>query len=208
MLEQILDLVKGLGKKTVVENTEVPNEYNNDVMAEATNTVAGGLRNIMAGGGLDSIISLFQKRGQSGGGGIGNLLKNPIVMMMVGHFISKLVSKYKMNSSSASSVANNLIPNVLSSLIEKTQDPNDENFTLDKLIGSLSGGGEKFLPQQERGFNFQDLVNNFQGEGNGNKGNGFDLQDIISQVTNRTRDNIGSQSSGSGLFDMIKGLIR
>jgi hypothetical protein len=221
MLEQLFDLVKGLGKETVVENPEVPNEYNNDVMAEATNTVASGFRNIMAGGGLESIINLFRGGGgggQSQAGGIGNLMKNPIVSMMVGYFISKLVKKYNMSSPSASNVATNLIPNVINSLIEKTRDPNNSNFTLDGLIKSFTGGGgaEEYQPQNNGGggFNFQDLISKFTGGGNGNGGTGgINIQDIINKVTERTRSNIGNQEQtagggGGGLFDLIKGFIK
>ena len=36
MLDQLLDLVKQFGKETVVENPEVPNEYNEDIITDAT----------------------------------------------------------------------------------------------------------------------------------------------------------------------------
>ncbi|TMI64695.1 MAG: hypothetical protein E6H07_01925 [Bacteroidetes bacterium] len=210
MLEQLFDLVKGAGKDTVVDNPEVPNEYNNDVIAEATNTVAGGLRNVIAGGGLENIIGLFQNKGQSNGNS-GGLLKNPMVTMMIGHLISKLTGKYNLSPQSASNVATNLVPNVLNDLIQKTQDPNNSNFTLDKLIGSFTGGGDVAIPQQSNGFNFQDLISNFSGGGvkNGKENGGFDLQDIISKVTDGVRNNTGNQSAdGGGLMDMIKGFIR
>jgi hypothetical protein len=206
MLDQLFDIVKGFGKETVVENPEVPNEYNNDVMAEATNTVAGGLKNVMAGGGIENIISLFQGGGQSSGGGF---LKNPMVTMMIGHLISKLTGKFKMSPSSASNVAGNLVPNVLNDLIQKTRDPNNSSFTLDKLIGSLTGGGESAVAQQTNGFNFQDLISNFTGGGSGgnsNGGGGFDLQDIFNKVTNSARNN--TSGGGGGLMDMIKGFIK
>jgi len=213
MLDQLFNIVKGFGKETVVENPEVPNEINNDVMAEATNTVAGGLKNVMAGGGIENIVSLFQGGGgQSSGGG---LLKNPMVTMMIGHLISKLTNKYNMSPASASNVASNLVPNVLNDLIQKTQDPNNSNFTLDKLIGSLTGGGEASVAQQTGGFNFQDLISNFTGGGgtSGGKGRdggaGFDLQDIFNKVTNSARNNTGgSNSGGGGLMEMIKGFIK
>ena len=215
MLEQLFDLVRGAGQKTVVENPEVPNEYNNDVMAEATSTVAGGLKNVMAGGGLENIINLFQGGGQqSSGGGVRNLLKNPMVTMMIGHLISKLTGKYKMSPASASNVATNLVPEVLDNLIQKTKDPNNSSFTLDKLVASLTGGDDNIPQQDSGGFNFQDLIKNFTGNRNnaGNSGNaGFDLQDIIGKVTDRARNNIGNQSqsgSGTGLFDLIKGFIK
>jgi hypothetical protein len=45
MLKELFDLVKGEATDTVINNPDVPNQYNNDVVAEATNTVASGLRN-------------------------------------------------------------------------------------------------------------------------------------------------------------------
>ena len=76
-----------------------------------------------------------------------------------------------MSPASASNVATNLVPNVLDNLIQKTQDPNNSRFTLDKLIGSLTGDGDN-IPQ-EGDFNFQDLISNFTGGNNGgNSGNG------------------------------------
>ena len=94
MLKELFDLVKGEATDTVINNPDVPNQYNNDVVAEATNTVASGLRNLVAGGGVQNVLSLF-------GGGNTNkksLLSNPIVSMMMGHFASKLMNKFRMGT--------------------------------------------------------------------------------------------------------------
>jgi hypothetical protein len=216
MLDQLFNIVKQFGQDTVVNNPEVPNEHNEDVMADATKTIASGFKNVLAGGGFESILDLFKGGGGSSAGvsagGIGGLLKNPIVSMMVGYFISKLVGKYKMNPSSASSVANNLIPNALSKLINQTNDPNNPNATLDGLIGSLTGGGEQPASNGGGSSQLQDILDNFTGGGNsGSGGGGFNLQDIIGQLTNKAQnsfqDNDGG-SSGGGLMDLIKGFIK
>jgi len=52
MLKELYDLVKGNAAESVVNNSDIPNEHNNAVVAEATNTVASGLRNIVSGGGI------------------------------------------------------------------------------------------------------------------------------------------------------------
>jgi len=66
-----------------------------------------------------------------------------MVIMMVGHLISKLVSKFKMNPSQASKVANDLVPNILNELVTRTNStaPSDSNFDFNDLIGSLTAGG-------------------------------------------------------------------
>jgi hypothetical protein len=217
MLDQLFNIVKQFGQDTVVNNPEVPNEHNEDVMADATKTIASGFKNVLAGGGFQNILDLFGGGGRSSGGagsgGIGGLLKNPMVTMMIGYFISKLVGKYKMSPSSASSVANNLIPNALSSLIDQTNDSKNPNATLDGLIGSLTGGGEQSASNGGGGFQLQDILEKFTGGGNGGSGGGgFNLQDIIGKLTNKAQnsfqDNDGGSSGGGGLMDMIKGFIK
>ena len=93
MLEELFNLVRG-DAQNVVNNNEIPQDQNDTLIAEATNTVASGLRNMVAGGGLQNIISLFnsggnQQQQQQGGS---SLLSNPIVNMMVGHFAGKLIA--------------------------------------------------------------------------------------------------------------------
>ena len=214
MLDQLFNLVKQFGKETVVDNPEVPNEHNEEIITDATKTIGSGFQNIMAGGGFQNILDLFKGGGKtSGGGGIGGLLKNPIVSMMVGYFINKLVSKYKMSPSSASNVSNNLIPNVLNGLISKTtsNDPENDAFDFNDLIGSLTGGKVATSESSSGGFNFQNLLNQLTAGGNaGGNGGGFNIQDIISQVTQGTQQNQGQQaeSGGGGLMDLIKGFIK
>lgn len=215
MLDQLFNLVSQYGQETVVENPEVSNEYNQEIMADATKTVASGFQNIMAGGGFQNILDLFKGGGASSNGnssnGIAGLAKNPIVTMMVGYFMNKLVSKYKMNASSASSVASNLIPGVLNGLISKTNsnDPQNDAFDFNDLIGSLTGGNVS-TKESGGGFDFQGLLNQFTGGGgNSSGGNGFDMQDIINKVTKGAQQNNQQQGSGGGggLMDIIKGFI-
>lgn len=214
MLDQLVNLVKQFGQDTVVENPEVPNEYNQEVMADATKTIASGFQNVMAGGGFQNILDLFKGGGSSSSGssGIGGLLKNPMVTMMIGYFINKLVSKYRMSPSSANSLASNLIPNVLDGLINKTVShaPENDAFDFNDLIGSLTGGNVATSESSGGGFNFQGLLDQFTGGGNSSAGsNGFDLQDIIGQVTRGMQQNQQqSAGGGGGIIDLIKGFIK
>ena len=210
MLEQIFNIVKQLGQKSVVDNPEVPNEHNQEVLAEATNTIAGGFQNVIAGGGLQNVLDLFKRGGnnnKTASGGLGGLLKNPIVTMMVGYFISKLVNKFKMNPSSASNVASNLIPGSINNLIEQTNDPANEKVTMDGVVNSVIG---KEQQEAQNASPLQDLLDKFMGGGdNGSNGNGgFNLQDLIGNFTQKARNNIGNkQQGGGGLMDMIQGFL-
>ncbi|MBK7432797.1 MAG: hypothetical protein IPI66_02160 [Chitinophagaceae bacterium] len=209
MLDKLFEMVKGLAGDAVVNNPDVPNEHNDKVVAEATNTVASGLQNMVAGGGLQNIISMFSGGGQQSGGQ--GLMNNPIVNMMIGHFSGKLMSKYSLSGAQASGVANNLIPNVLSGLIDKTNDPNNSSFTLDNLLHSLTGGQSAQVVQEQQSsgngsFNFQSLISQFTG-GQGQQGGGGGLMDIVSRISGGAQ-NAKQQQGGGGLMDMIQGFLK
>ena len=208
MLEELFNLVKGAAGDAVINNPDVPNEQNNEVVAEATNTVASGLRNMVAGGGLQNILSLFSNKDQQGGGK--GLLSNPIVNMMIGHFAGKLMSKFNLGGNQANNVASNLIPNVISGLISKTNDPNNSTFSIEGLLNSITGGQSAQVLQEQQsggnsGFNFQDLIGQFTG--GGQQGGGGGLMDIVSKLAGGAQ-NQQAKNGGGGLMDLIKGFIK
>lgn len=194
MLKELFDLVKGTATETVIQNPDVPNEHNDEVVAEATNTVASGLRNVVAGGGVQSLLNLFG----SGGGNKKSLLSNPIVSMMMGHFAGKLMNKFGLNNSQANNVSGNLIPDVLSNLINKTNDPNDSGFSLEKLLGSITGNKN----DQGSGGGIGELLKQF-GSGGNNGGGG--IMDIVKQLAGGAQQ---QQQKNGSLLDLLKGFAR
>lgn len=200
MLKQLFDLVKGLATETVINNPDVPNEHNNEVVAEATNTVASGLRNVVAGGGLQSLLGLFG----SGGNNKKGLLSNPIVSMMMGHFAGKLMNKFNMNNSQANNLSGNLIPDVLGSLINKTNDPNDTGFSLEKLLGSITGNKSNADGDQNSGGGIGDLLKQFRG---GGEGSGGGIMDIVKSLAGGAQQQ-QQRNGGGGLLDLIKGFAK
>lgn len=207
MLDNLFNMIKGVAGDAVINNPAVPNEKNDEVVAEATNTVAGGLQNLVAGGGLESILSLFGGGGQQQGKS--SLMSNPIVSMMIGHFAKKLMGKFGLQSNQASGVAQSLIPSVITNLISKTNDPGNSSFTLDGLLNSLTGGQSQQIAQQQQqqdgGFSFQNLISQFTG---GGQQGGGGLMDIVSQLAGGATQAQQQQQGGGGLMDMIKGFIK
>jgi hypothetical protein len=203
MLKELFDLVRGSAEQTVINNPDVPNEQNNEVVAEATNTVASGLRNIVAGGGLENLLTMFASGGQQSGKG---LLNNPIVNMMVGHFTEKLMSKHRLGSEQASNVAGNLIPDILGKLITRTNDPNDNTFSLDNLLESITGGRSNEIVQQSgsnQGFSLPDLMSKI---GGGSQGSGG-LMDIVTKMAEGAQGQ-QQRNGGGGLMELIKGFMK
>lgn len=203
MLEELFNLVKSVVTEGGTHTAEVPREHNDAVVAEATNTVASGLRNIVAGGGAENLLSLFGSGGntqQSGGG----LLNNPIVNMMIGHFAEKLMSKFNLGAGQANNVASSLIPNVINGLVNKTNDPGNDSFSLDKLLNSITGGKVDEAVPQKSGGGLQDILNQLGGN-QGSGGNG--LADIISKLAGGAQAQ-QQRNGGGGLMDLIKGFIK
>jgi hypothetical protein len=193
MLKELFDLVQGLSKETVTANPAVPNEHNNEVVAEATNTIASGLRNVVAGGGVQSLLNLF-----GGDGSKKSLLNNPIVSMMMGHFAGKLMNKFGLNNNQANNLSGNLIPDVLSNLINKTNDPNDSGFSLEKLLGSITGNKDVAGEGQSSGGGIGDLLKQFTGGGDSGGG----LMDIVKSLAGGAQQ---QQQKNGNLLDLIKG---
>jgi len=197
MLENLLNLVKEQGADAVINNPAVPNEQNEAVLADATSSVAGGLQSALAGGGLQNVLSLFSGNNS----GAGNLTSNPIVSNIISNFSQKLTGNHGISSSNAEGIAGNLIPNVISNLIHKTNNPGDSSFDMNGIIGSLTGGGNA-----GNGFDFNNILSKLGGSGLDTDGDGkIELSDIVSKVTGGAQQ--AQTGSGGGLMDMIKGFM-
>ncbi len=196
MLDQLLNMVKGLAGDAVVNNPAVPNDKNNAVIADATHSVADGLQGAIAGGGLQSVISML-----SGGGNVSALANNPIVGNIISNFTNKLTGN-GVAGGAASSIAASLIPTVMSKLVNNTTDPNNSAFSLEGILHTLTGGQSTQVAQQQQaagnsGFSFSNLLSQVTG------GQGGGISSIVSQLAG------GAQQSqaGGGLMNIIKGFL-
>lgn len=208
MLENLFNLIKEQGAEPVINNPVIPNEQNNEVLAEATHSVASGLQSEIAGGGLQNIISMFTGGGQQGSGGASGLLSNPIVQNIISSFVGKLMNNHNVPSSEANNIAGNLIPNVLSNLISKTKDPNDNSFDIAGILGSLTGNNQ--ANNGGGGLDIASLIGKFAGGGLDSNNDGkVGLDDIISKFTGGAQQQQQqAQSQSDPLMDMIKGFMK
>jgi len=133
MFEQLTQLVQQFGKDAVVNNDAVPNEHNEAVMSEASNSILSGLQKIASEGGTEDLAGLFQGNAASDS-------SNPIVQKLTEQLTGSLGSKFGMDADAASGVAGNLIPKVLGSLVNNAKDPNHKGFEVSDLVNAISGG--------------------------------------------------------------------
>jgi hypothetical protein len=128
------------------------------------------------------------------------MLATPLVAMMVGHFISKLVSKYKMAPAAASNVANDLIPNSVNKLVEETRDPQNNRFTLDNLINTLTG---RHKTETSSDGKLQQLLNK-----DNDPDNDPEVDELNGELKQKAQEQIATRPKGNGgWMDFFKGLF-
>lgn len=106
-----------------------------------------------------------------------------------------------MGPSQANNLSGNLIPNVLGTLINKSNDPNDSAFSLDKLLASITGGRSNEVTSQAGGLG--GLLRQFN---SGGQSNGDGLLDIVKTLAGGAQEQ--QQRNGGSLLDLIKGFAR
>lgn len=188
MLDNLINLVREQAGTAIINNPTVPNERNEEVIAATGESIAGGLQNMLASGGLKDVLKLF-------GGQEPASNNNPVVQNLSGNVIQQLMSRFGLDQQAAGGIAGNLVPDVLQKLVSKTNDPGDSSFDLQGIFNHLSGG-------KAQSFNIQGLLSKVTQGGLDKDGDGdVDLQDVMAMF------NGGSQGSGGNLLDSVKGLF-
>lgn len=130
MLDQLINLVKEHAGSAIIDNTDVPNEKNDAVINTTATGIMDHFKNLTGNCGLSNISSLLQQ-GSNGNGSEINIMSNNIA--------SSIAYQFGIESLKAQSIVQQLIPTVINSLSNKTNDPNDNSFTMDSILGSLTG---------------------------------------------------------------------
>jgi len=133
MFENLLELVKQNAGDAIVNNNQIPNEHNDAVIKTSAESIMSSLQNQASGGNLQNIMSLF-----SNGGSLQN---NPIVNNIGQNTISDLMTKHGISENVAQGVVSSLIPVVMNQLVQKTNNPSDNSFDLNGIMGMLGGNG-------------------------------------------------------------------
>jgi hypothetical protein len=183
MVENLNNLVKENADAAIVNNTAIPNERNEEAVQEASTAIEDSLKTSLTGGNVKEVANLFN-------GNPENVTANPVTQKATGNFIERLQSRFGLDVAQAANVANNLIPTVLKRLVQKTSDPADNSFNLQKIFNELSGG-------KTNGINVQGMMTKFKGSMDKDGDGDVDLQDIKAFF-----------AGNGGVVDKIKGLFK
>jgi hypothetical protein len=179
----------------------------------ATDSIFSGFQNALSSGGLKDVLGMF-------GGKSSPDSSNPLVGGMVNNLVKNLMTKFGIDNTMAVSIASSLIPNVLNKLISKTNDPSDNGFDINGIIGSLTGnspqqGGGVNLPglqeNQSGGIDFGNILKNITSGGlDADRDGSIGLDDIASMVGRAAggAQQQNQQGNEGGIMDILKGFMR
>lgn len=134
MLENLQNLVREYAGDAIINNPAIPNDRNEEVVADASSSIVRGLKTAAANGNTEDLMSLFKN-------GPAAAATSPVAQNIQGGFAQNLMQKFGLDSGKAGGIAAALIPMVLQKFVHKTNDPNDSSFDLSSVLGSLTGGG-------------------------------------------------------------------
>lgn len=181
MLDNLMDLVRKYTGSAVTSNPAIPNEKNDAVTEQASNSIMDTLKNALNSGRISDVLAYFKK------GGTDN---DDIVNEATSNYAQDLQSKQGLDAANAQQVAAKVVPQAMNEMAAKTADPNDKSFNIQDIFNNLSGG-------KTSGFNMEKVMNKFTGGKFDKDGDGdLDLQDLKSVF-----------SGGGGIADKVKGLF-
>lgn len=184
MLDKIIDLIRNNADDAVVRNPSVPNEKNEEVIRQGSNSIIETLKNALASGRLNDVLGYFKT---------GNAGNSQIVNEATDNYSRDLQTRVGLNEREARDVATKVIPPAMGQLANRTNDPSDNSFNIQDIFNQLSGG-------KTGGLNIQNLLSRFGG-GKLDKDNDgdVDFQDLKSMFAG---------DPASGFMDSAKGFIK
>ena len=128
MIDQLIKLVEQNAGDAIVNNKAIPNEFNNAAIQDVAQQIFSGMKGQAEGGNFQDLLSMFK----GGGGSIGS---NPMVNQMISSLAGNFASKFGMSPQTAQG----LVPQVMSQFVNKTNDPDDNDFDLQDIMRNVSG---------------------------------------------------------------------
>ena len=126
MWDQLVNMIQDHVQQSVVNNPEVPNEYNTQVIEEAKNAITSKLADLNASGQTEQAQALLNGAG------------HPEAAAIQNNFASSIMEKFGINSQAASGIAATLIPAVLGAI--RGQGGGAGGLNIQDLLQNLGGG--------------------------------------------------------------------
>ena len=133
MLENLQNLVREHAGSAIINDPAIPNERNDEAIADAGSSIVTGLKSAVTNGNIDGVVDLFKNGGNAAA-------TSPVTHNIQAGFVQNLIQKFGLDQGKASMIASAIIPMVMQKFVNKTNDPNDKGFDLQNIIDNLTGG--------------------------------------------------------------------
>lgn len=192
MLDQLLAMVKEIGQEQVVNNSLVPNEHNEAVMATASESILGTMQQAIANGRGEEMMGMFKSNNSA------EIMASPLAQEMQDGFVANAQQQLGLSSNVVKGLAITMIPIIISKLVKRTNSTAevDNGFSIEGLLGGLTGGSHS----GGGGMDIGSLIGQFTG---GGQQGGGGIADILQNLTGGG----GGQQAGGGQ-SMISNLIK
>jgi hypothetical protein len=90
MIENLNSLVKQNADATIINNTAIPNERNEEAVQEASTAIEDSLKTSLSGGNVKEVANLFDGTGD-------NVTANGVTKQATGNFMDRLQSRFGLN---------------------------------------------------------------------------------------------------------------
>lgn len=133
MLDQLIKLVQQNASDAIVKNQAIPNQFNDAAIQDVAQQIFSGLKGQVGQGNLQQVVSMFQ------GGNTSAIANNPVVAQIISKIAGNFASKFGVSPQVAQTIAAGLIPQVMNQFVNKTNNPNDNDFDLQDMMRGFSG---------------------------------------------------------------------
>ena len=132
MFEKLFLLVKNNAGAAVMNNPLVAENHREAVINDASSSIIEVLKNHLESGKLKDLVKYFQ---------FSAIYDNPLITSVVNRFANKLNNFYNMDTPTAMSIADKLIPPVMHQLMEESKGEHNKEFALSAILSKISGNG-------------------------------------------------------------------
>ena len=182
MLDQLINLVREHAGAAINNNPAIPADKKEEAVNATGSSIAGGLQEMLSKGNIADVMKLFS--------GKADVSNSPVTQQVSGSLTDNLSNKLGIPATQAGGIASSIIPAILGSLVNKTNDPNDHSFNIQDIFNQFSGG-------KTSGMDVGGILNKFKG-GLDKDGDGdVDLSDLTAMF-----------GGGGGLMDKVKGMFK
>ena len=136
MINDIINLVKEHAGDFIESETAIQPNQKQEAIETTANSLVEGLKNEVKLGNVGGLMGLLNNKE-----GIQGLLSNEVVINIMQHLSSALISKFNLDEGAASNISSKIIPQVIDVLTKRINDPNDNTFDVQKIMSSFGGMG-------------------------------------------------------------------